>query len=82
MTEGKTPTQDRAARAGANGGEGSQSGARAYNEATKRCAGSGKAGPTARDAARALEGKEDEALRQAEREGARHSRGEDPALKR
>jgi hypothetical protein len=82
MTEGKTPAQDRAAKPGANEGEGSQSGARAYNEATKRFAESGKAGPAARDAAKAIEGKEGEALRQAEREGTRHSHGEDPALKR
>ena len=78
MTDRKTPQQD----SGANEGEGSRSGARAYNEATERFARSGKVEPAARDAAKAVEGKEGEALRQAEQEGKRHSHGEDPALKR
>ncbi len=73
---------DDAAGAARNEGEGSRSAARAYDEAAERFARSGKAGPAARDAARAVEGPEGEALRRAEQEGKRHSHGEDPAVKR
>ncbi len=63
-------------------GEGSYSATRAYNEGVKRTVESGKVEGAARDAAKAVQGKEAEELRQAEAEGKRHSHGEDPQLKR
>jgi hypothetical protein len=65
---------------GANEGEGSQTGARQYNEATREFIASGKVKPAADDAARAIDGRESRTLRQAEAEGKRHSHGEDQEL--
>jgi hypothetical protein len=65
-----------------NEGEGSRSGARAYNEATKKHSESGKVEQEAKDAEKAYEGKEGEELRKAEEEGRSRSHGEDPAVKR
>lgn len=83
---GKQPPQQQQQRQGGgesrNEGEGSRSAARAYNEATERFVRSGKVEPAARDAARAVEGAEQDDLRRAEEEGKRHSHGEDPAVKR
>jgi hypothetical protein len=66
----------------ANQGEGNRTAARSYNEATKAFVASGKVPNAAQDAARAVAGPEAEKLRQAEQEGKRHSRGEDPLLAR
>ena len=63
-----------------NEGEGSRSGAKAYDEKTENFAKSGKVDKAAQDAKKAVEGSEGEQLRKAEEEGKRHSRGEDPAL--
>ena len=68
--------------AGANEGEGSQTGARQYNEATRDFVKSGKVKQAAEDAARAVDGPEGKALRDAEAEGKSHSHGEDPALRK
>ena len=61
-------------------GEGSRSGAKAYNDKTEDFAKSGKVDKAAEAAKKALDGTEGEDLRKAEEEGTRHSKGEDPAL--
>jgi hypothetical protein len=66
--------------AGPNEGEGSQTGARQYNEATREFVASGKVKKAAADAAQAVGGPEGQSLKNAEDEGKRHSHGEDPAL--
>ncbi|MBN8873346.1 MAG: hypothetical protein J0H67_10960 [Rhodospirillales bacterium] len=65
-----------------NEGEGNHTAARVYDEAQKQFAQSGKVKPAAEDAARAVDGAEGPALREAERIGKAHAKGEDPALKR
>ena len=67
---------------GPNEGEGSQTGARQYNEATRNFVKSGQVDQKAREAAKAVDGPEGEKLRRAEETGRSHSHGEDPALKR
>jgi hypothetical protein len=78
-TNTKQPAEN-SQESGANEGEGSQTGARQYNEATREFIAGGKVKPAADDAARALDGREARTLRQAEAEGKRHSHGEDPKL--
>jgi hypothetical protein len=63
-----------------NEGEGSRSGARAYDEATEKFAKSGKVAEKAREARQAVDGPEGKDLERAEAEGKRHGKGEDPAL--
>jgi hypothetical protein len=63
-----------------NEGEGNKTAAHQYNEAQRRFAQSGKVEEKAREAEKALDGPEEEALQQAEAVGKRHSAGEDPAL--
>jgi hypothetical protein len=65
-----------------NEGEGNRTAAGAFNRDQKRFAESGKVEPAARDAERALDTKEAERLRDAERQGKQHSHGEDPAVSR
>lgn len=65
-----------------NEGEGSQTGAKQYNDATRAFAQSGAVKPKADEAKRAIEGTEGEELRKAEEVGKSHAKGEDPALKR
>ena len=65
-----------------NEGEGSRSGARDYDQRTEQFVKSGKVDPAAKAAKKAVEGPEKAELERAEREGKRHSHGEDPALKR
>jgi Protein of unknown function (DUF2934) len=66
----------------ANEGEGSQTGSRAYDEATTAFAHSGKVAAAAADAVKALDNPADAAeMKAAERLGRRRSRGKDPALK-
>jgi hypothetical protein len=65
-----------------NEGEGSRSGARAYDEATEKFAKSGKVAEKAREARQAVDGPEGKDLERAEAEGKRHGKGEDPALNR
>lgn len=77
MTERNTGTK-----ASPNEGEGSQTGARQYNDATKAFVEEGKVGPAAAEAEKAVSGPERAALEKAEREGRAHSHGEDPAIKR
>ena len=74
--------QDRQRATQENQGEGNRDAARTYNRAQKAFAESGKVEPAARDAAKALDGKEAKELKEAELIGKRHSHGEDPALKR
>lgn len=76
----KKPSTDTSDQPPANQGEGNRAAARSYNEATKAFVASGKVAEAAQDAARAVAGPEGEKLRQAEREGKRHSHGEDPQL--
>jgi hypothetical protein len=64
-----------------NEGEGNQTATRQYNEAQRRFAQSGKVEEKAREAEKAIDGPEKEALQQAEAVGKRHSTGEDPADK-
>jgi len=64
-----------------NEGEGNKTAAREYNEAQRRFAESGKVEEKAREAEKALDSDKQE-LERAEAIGKRHSRGEDPALKR
>ena len=65
-----------------NEGEGNKTAAREYNEATTKFAQSGKVEGKAREAERAIEGRDGDKLRAAEREGKSHSHGEDPELRR
>jgi hypothetical protein len=73
---------ERAAHSSKNEGEGSQSGARDYNERTRSFVESGQVEGKAKEAEKAIEGKEGEALKRAEQEGKRHAKGEDPALRK
>jgi hypothetical protein len=77
-------TEDRKKTGGAwpNEGEGSRSGARAYDEASEKFAKSGKVDEKAREARQAVDGPEGKELERAEAEGKRHAKGEDPALSR
>ena len=61
-------------------GEGSYSAAREYDRQVEKTVKSGKVARKAKEAKRAIEGDEAEALRRAEDEGKRHAHGEDPAL--
>lgn len=63
-----------------NEGEGSRSGARAYDEGSEKFAKSGKVEDKAREARQAIDSAEGKELERAEAEGRRHAKGEDPAL--
>lgn len=63
-----------------NEGEGNKTAAREYNEAQHRFAQSGQVGEKAREAEKALSGKEKSELERAEAIGRRHSAGEDPQV--
>lgn len=65
---------------GPNQGEGDYRSARAYDEHVRKTVEGGQVEKKAREAEKAIEGKEGDALRRAEAEGKRHSHGEDPAL--
>jgi len=65
---------------GANQGEGDYRAARSYDEHARRTAESGEVEKKAREAEKAIEGKEGDELRRAEEMGKRHSHGEDPQL--
>jgi hypothetical protein len=65
-----------------NEGEGNRTAARQFNEAQQGFVRSAKVGEKAKEAARAVEGKESEALREAELVGKRHAADEDPQVKR
>jgi hypothetical protein len=67
---------------GENQGEGNRTAAREYNEAQKKFAESGKVDAAAKDAAKAVEGKEAEDLKRADQAATRHSQGHPPAVKR
>ena len=67
---------------GPNEGEGSQSGARQYDDATRAFIASGKVKQAADEAARDVSGPNAKELKQAEEEGKRHSHGEDPQLRK
>ncbi len=67
---------------GPNEGEGSQTGAAAYNKGTRKFAESGQVEKKAREAADAVSGAEGKTLREAETAGKSRSRGEDPDVKR
>jgi len=57
-----------------NEGEGNKTAARHYNDATASFAKSGKVDKAAKDAERAVDGPDGEKLRDAEKEGLKHSR--------
>ena len=63
-----------------NEGEGNRTAAREYNRATEKFAASGKVDAKAREAAKAVDGPEGDALRRAEQAGKAHAHGEDPLL--
>jgi hypothetical protein len=65
-----------------NEGEGNRTAARRFNEAQQGFARSGKVEEKAKAAERAVEGKEGDALREAELIGKRHAAEEDPEIKR
>ena len=65
-----------------NEGEGNRTAAREYNEAQRRFVKSGKVEEKAKEAERAIAGKEGDALRDAELIGKRHTHEEDPEIKR
>jgi hypothetical protein len=69
-------------KAGRNEGEGNRTAARQYNEAQQNFVRSGKVEAKAREARKAVEGKEGAALRDAELVGKRHAAEEDPEVKR
>jgi hypothetical protein len=64
-----------------NEGEGNRTAAREYNEAQRRFVKSGKVEEKAKEAERAIAGKEGDALRDAELVGKRHTHEEDPEIK-
>ena len=74
-----TEKKDKAQR---NEGEGNRTAARQFNEAQQKFVRSGKVEAKAHEAREAVDGKEGEALREAERIGKRHAAGEDPEVKR
>jgi hypothetical protein len=85
MAEKSTDIKENAAgtgRSGPNEGEGSQTGAREYNEATRSFVASGKVKKAAEEAARDVSGPKAEGLKRAEDEGKKHSHGEDPQVRR
>jgi len=82
MPDKKAGSAAEVERSGPNEGEGSQTGARQYNESTRDFVASGKVKQAAADAEKAMSGPEADALKKAEAEGKRHSHGEDPALKK
>jgi hypothetical protein len=65
-----------------NEGEGNRTAARPYNEAQRRFVKSGKVEEKAKEADRAIAGKEGDVLREAELVGKRHTHEEDPEIKR
>lgn len=65
---------------GANQGEGDYKSARAYNEHLRQTEQRGDVEEKAREAEKALEGKEGDELRRAEEAGKERSHGEDPQL--
>ncbi len=67
---------------GKNQGEGDKISAEKYNKDTTGFAKSGRVEAAAKDAKKALEGKERDDLMSAEALGKSHSHGEDPAIKR
>jgi hypothetical protein len=83
MTDDRKP-EDRKNTGGAwpNEGEGSRSGARAYDQATEKFAKSGKVEKKAREARQAVDSPEGKDLERAEVQGKSHAKGEDPTLNR
>jgi len=75
------PNADRGAGA-ANEGEGNKSADRHYRDGVSRTVQSGLVEKKAKEAEKALEGPEGDALRRAEKTGRAHSHGEDPLLKK
>ena len=65
-----------------NEAEGNRTAARQYNEAQRRFVKSGKVEEKAKEAERAVEGKEGDALREADLVGKRHTHEEDPEIER
>jgi hypothetical protein len=64
-----------------NEGEGNKTAAREYNQETTEFTKSGQVESKAREAKQAMEGRESDEMRKAEREGKSHSHGEDRLLK-
>lgn len=73
---------ERAAHSPQNEGEGSRSGARDYEQRTRHFVASGQVEKKAKEAEKAIEGKEGAALKKAEAEGKKHAKGEDPQLRK
>lgn len=63
-----------------NEGEGNKTAAKEYNKGATAHAKSGRSEQAARDAARAMDTPEGTAMREAEIEGKRHAKDEDPQL--
>jgi hypothetical protein len=82
IMDDKPKSGEHARDTGANQGEGDYRSARAYDEHVRRTVEGGQVEKKAREAEKAIEGKEGDELRRAEAEGKRHSHGEDPALRK
>jgi hypothetical protein len=81
MIPARTPAPDTGIeRSGSNEGEGSQSGARQYNDATRAFVASGKVRKAADKAAHGVRGRGAGSLKRVEAEGKSPSHGEDPLL--
>ncbi len=82
VTDTKPAAEQDIGRSGPNEGEGSQTGARQYDEATRAFVASGKVKQAANEAVRDISGPDADALKRAEAEGKKHSHGEDPLLRK
>jgi hypothetical protein len=65
-----------------NEGEGNHTAAKQYSDAQKTVAQSGKVGPAAKDAVKAVDGPEASDLHKAEEIGKSYAHGEDPQVKK
>ncbi len=74
--------QDRGSPDAANEGEGNKSADRRYREGVQRTVKSRQVEKKAQEAERALDSIYGDELREAEKEGRKHSHGEDPAVKK
>ena len=80
-TDTKPAAKQNEGRSAPNEGEGSQTGARQYDEETRAFVASGKVKKAAEEAVRDVSGPKAGDLKRAEAEGKKHSHGEDPLLR-
>lgn len=75
-------TADNSQKAGKNQGEGDRESARRYNKDTQEFMADNDVSAKAKEAKKALSGKEGQELRDAEQKGKSQARGEDPQIRR